>query len=88
MKIHEPEKPNLTFDELKENNEEAYCDFCSIALEFASKICKEDPESRKLGLEGCQEIVLNLIEKGYIKLVEYPDGIGVEVFNPLTGQYR
>jgi len=88
MKMLVPQRTAITLEELREEDEEAFLFVCQVAQIFAQKMCRDFPDVRQDGLECVEETILGLLQKGWIRLVEHEDGIGIEVFNPATGHYR
>jgi len=85
--MYRPVKPNMTVDELSEYDPISHEILMLILRNAAQNVYKKDPSQ---GLEKCLEEVIDLLNRGYIKVLtdDENDLVRIGIFNPLTGQYN
>lgn len=86
MSDHSPVKPEMTVEQLQEDDFEAYEVLMEFLFQAARNAHLEKPD---IGLEAVLEDTISLYNKGYIKLLydEEAEYLSMGVFNPLTGKY-
>ena len=85
--MYSPVKPEMTVDELAEHDSLDHEILMVILNEAAKNVYRQDPSQ---GLERCLEEIIDLLNRGYIKVITDDDleMIRLGIFNPLTGKYN
>jgi hypothetical protein len=88
--MYEPQKPLVSVQELEETDPESYDFLMRVFSMLAVDIYKASPETNELGLEKNIETLIELQDKGLIKLMydDEQEMIRIGIFNPLTGDYH
>ena len=85
--MYYPTKPSMTVDELAEQDELSHEILMLILRRAAKNVYDRDPSQ---GLEKCLEEVIDLLNRGYIKVItdDEAEMVRLGIFNPLTGKYN
>lgn len=85
--MYRPEPPKMTVDEIAEQDPMSHAIIMVILTEVAKNVYRQDPSQ---GLEKCLEEVIDLLDRGYIKILfdDESEMTWIGVFNPLTGRYN
>jgi len=82
-------KPKVKVNELREIDQLAFDTVMKIFYDFAIDIYEESPEAQQMGLEKTLETVVELVDKGLIKILVTDDNIPrLSVYDPEIGDYR
>jgi len=68
------EKPLMTFDQLREQNEDAYQEVMGMIFIFAKHLYDKEDKFRSQGLEAVMEYVTKHCDKGLLKISVNQDG--------------
>jgi len=96
MTCYEPELPKMTISEVEDQDTLSYKIVMEVVRHAALHLYNASPATHKLGLEKCMEVIIDLINTGYAKVLwtEDPDGdtgqdrLSIGYFNSATGRYQ
>lgn len=90
MKSYKPKLSKMTIKELEESSYDEYMVVMEVVRHSAYSLYQASSATYKLGLEGCMETILSLIDQGLAKIIykEEEELLYIGFFNPATGQYQ
>jgi hypothetical protein len=93
--IYEPQLPQMTMAELRENDSLSFDIVMTVVRHAALQLYRANPATYQMGLEKCEEAILQMLDEGTAKLMwdETEDDPGddmvwVGYFNSATGKYQ
>jgi hypothetical protein len=94
--MYEPELPNCTIAELQEEDAIGYEIVMCVIRHTALSMYRSTEMMRKMGLEKCEEAIIDLINTGFAKIChtivdedDEEDGIlWIGFFNSANGEYE
>lgn len=90
MKTYEPNLPKMTIKELEESSYDEYRVVMEVVRHAAFLLYHSSHATYQLGLEGCMETIIAMLDQGLAKIVyrEEEELLYIGYFNSATGQYQ
>lgn len=93
--MYEPRPPHMTMNELRKKDSLSFEIVMMVVRNAALQLYHANPATYSMGLEKCEEAILQMIDEGTAKLMwdededdPADDQVWVGYFNSATGQYQ
>jgi len=95
MEFHKPRLPHVTMKELREQDEVSFEIVMTVVRNAALMLYHANPATYELGLEKCEEAILDMLDEGTAKIMwdehdfdPEEDRVWIGYFHSTTGEYH